>query len=255
MWYYTNEEDVMNYYIITGASKGLGEKLVDKLLAEGHKVIGVSRSGHSSHKKDENYTELKMDLSIECEAKTLIERAALHIEVENAKGIYLINNAGGLDPIGPVGSLDPDAIMKSLTLNIAAPMILSNAFVKMFNHVDCRRRIVTLSSGAGKRPISGWNAYCVGKAGVDMMTRSIGLEQGKDGIGAISFGPGIMDTDMQAQIRSQEASSFKDVEMFRGFKTDGALRQPENVADLLLKVLHDDNIEPGLVTDVKEVES
>ncbi len=245
----------MNYYIITGASKGLGEKLVGKLLAEGHTVIGVSRSGHEEHKKQKNYIELKMDLSCLDEVKSLIERAHAHINFEGASGIYLINNAGGLDPIGPVGSLSPDAIMSSLTLNIATPMILSNAFVKTFEKVDVKRRILTVSSGAGKRPISGWNAYCVGKAGVDMMTRSIGLEQGEEGIGAISFGPGIMDTDMQAQIRSQEASDFKDVEMFRGFKTDGVLRKPEDVADLLLKVLHDDTIEPGLITDVKEVES
>lgn len=245
----------MNYYIITGASKGLGEKLVDKLLAEGHKVIGVSRSGHATHKNDENYTELNMDLSSASDVKSLIDRACLHIEAEEATGIYLINNAGGLDPIGPVGSLDPDAIMNSLTLNIAAPMILSNAFVQAFEGMECRRRILTVSSGAGKRPISGWNAYCVGKAGVDMMIRSIGLEQGEDGIGAISFGPGIMDTDMQAQIRSQEEADFKDVEMFRGFKTDGVLRKPEDVADLLIKVLHDDAVEPGLITDVKELES
>ena len=244
----------MNYYIITGASKGLGEKLVDKLLAEDHTVIGVSRSGHVEHNKHENYVQLKMNLSHLEEVKALIDKAHTHIKLEGASGIYLINNAGGLDPIGPVGSLEADAIMKSLTLNIATPMILSNAFIKAFGGVDVKRRILTVSSGAGKRPISGWNAYCVGKAGVDMMTRSIGLEQGEDGIGAISFGPGIMDTDMQAQIRSQEVSDFKDVEMFRGFKTDGALRKPESVADLLIKVLHDDSAQPGLVTDVKEVE-
>ncbi len=148
----------------------------------------------------------------------------------------------------------PDEIMKSLTLNLAAPMILSNAFVKVFEGITAKKRIITVSSGAGKRPFYGWNAYCIGKAGVDMMTRSIGLEQGHEGVQAISFGPGIMDTDMQAQIRSQDESSFKDVEMFRGFKDDGALRQPENVAKLLLKVLHTDELEPGLITDVKELE-
>ncbi len=87
-----------------------------------------------------------------------------------------------------------------------------------------------------------------------MMTRSIGLEQGDEGIAAISFGPGIMDTDMQAQIRAQEEADFKDVEMFRGFKEKGDLRKPEDVAKLLIQVLHDETIESGLVTDVKELE-
>lgn len=244
----------MKYYIVTGASKGLGEKVADKLLEQGNKVIGVSRGGHASHGKDENYVELMSDLSNPDDIKNLITRAKAHINLDDAQGIFLINNAGGLDPIGPVGSLDPDAVMKSLTLNLAAPMILSNAFISEFEGISAVKRIITVSSGAGKRPFYGWNAYCIGKAGVDMMTRSIGLEQGDEGVRAISFGPGIMDTAMQAQIRSQDEGNFKDVEMFRGFKADGALRKPEDVADMLLKVLHDDSAEQGLITDVKELE-
>lgn len=244
----------MNYYIVTGASKGLGEKVVDKLLESGHRVIGVSRSGHEKHVENVNYSELRMDLTDTADIKKLIETAKTFIDTESATGIYLINNAGGLNPIGPVGTLEPDEIMMSLTLNIAAPMILSNAFVKVFGGIKAEKRILTVSSGAGKRPFYGWNAYCIGKAGVDMMTRSIGLEQGESGVQAISFGPGIMDTDMQAQIRAQDESNFKDVEMFKGFKTDGALRRPEDVADMLIKVLHEEKMEPGLITDVKELE-
>ncbi len=245
----------MNYYIITGASKGLGSKLVDQLLSQGHTVIGVSRSGHVEHNRSDNYMEIKSDLSNESELKVLVTKALGYVKVDNISGLYLINNAGGLDPIGAVGALDPDAIFKSLRLNIAAPMVLSNAFINETKNIDCEKRILTLSSGAGKRPLHGWNCYCVGKAGVDMMTRSIGLEQGQEGVRAIAFGPGIMDTDMQAQIRSQAIEDFKDVEMFKGFKSEGTLRKPEDVAKMLLEVLHDENVESGLITDVKELEN
>lgn len=244
----------MKYYIITGASKGLGEQVVSQLLNSDCHIIGVSRSGHTEHSAFSNYTELKADLSSVSDLKELIQRAKNEMDLERASEIYLINNAGGIDPVGPVGTLSPDDIMKSLTLNLGAPMILSNGFVEGFKDVKAKRRILTVSSGAGKRPIYGWNAYCIGKAGVDMMTRSIGLEQGDEGIVAISFGPGIMDTDMQAQIRAQEEADFKDVEMFRGFKEKGDLRKPEDVAKLLIQVLHDETIESGLVTDVKELE-
>jgi len=245
----------MKYYIITGASKGLGEKLVDQILDMGHIVVGVSRSGHMKHKAADRYIELRVDLSNEDALKSLVTRALGYVDQSTAEGVYLINNAGGLDPIGAVGSLDPDEIFKSLTLNIAAPMVLSNAFIKETQALTCEKRILTLSSGAAKRPLHGWHCYCVGKAGVDMMTRSIGLEQGEYGVRAIAFGPGVMDTDMQAQIRAQEVSDFKDVEMFRGLKSDGNLRKPEDVAAMLLKVLHDPNVESGLITDVKELEN
>lgn len=244
----------MKYYIITGASKGLGEQVVDQLLNSDCHIIGISRSGHERHRDLPNYTEMKADLSSLNDLKGIVEKAKSKMQLDKVTEIYLINNAGGIDPVGAVGSLNPEDIMRSLTLNLGAPMILSNAFVEAFKDMKVKRRILTVSSGAGKRPIFGWNAYCVGKAGVDMMTRSLGLEQGDEGIQAISFGPGIMDTDMQAQIRSQEEADFKDVEMFRGFKENGDLRKPQDVAKLLIQVLHDDTIEPGLITDVKELE-
>ena len=117
------------------------------------------------------------------------------------------------------------------------------------------KAVLTLSSGAGKRAIHGWNCYCVGKAGVDMMTKSIGLEQGETGVRAIAFGPGIMDTDMQAKIRAQKSADFKDVARFQAFKENGELRDPGAVAKHLIQVLHDRGREPGLIIDVKELDS
>jgi len=244
----------MKYYIVTGASKGLGEKLSDQILELGHQVIGVSRSGHAEHNKSESYHEIKSDLSNEQDLKQLMSNVMAIVDKENVEAIYLINNAGGLNPIGAVGTLKSEDILKSLTLNVAAPMILSNDFIRETEDFKCEKRILTLSSGAGKRPFHGWHCYCVGKAGVDMMTRSIGLDQGEKGVRAIAFGPGIMDTDMQTQIRSQEVQNFKDVEMFRGFKSDGMLRKPEDVAKAIIKVLHDPEAEQGWITDVKELE-
>lgn len=242
----------MKYYIITGASKGLGEKLVDQLLDQGHSVIGVSRSGHKEHKMNKLYTEMTIDLSNEEDIKNLITRSLEVVNHEKVTGLYLINNAGGLDPIGAVGSLDPDDIFKSLRLNVAAPMVFCNAFIKETEDINCDKRIISLSSGAGKNALYGWNSYCVAKAGIDMMTKSIGLEQGQEGVRAIALRPGIMDTGMQAHIRSQTIESMKDVEKFKRFKNDGVLRKPEDVARTLLDLLHDDTVEAGLVADVKD---
>ena len=60
--------------------------------------------------------------------------------------------------------------------------------------------IVNVSSGAAHRPMEGWSAYCAGKAGLAMVTRSIMLETAGKGIRIFGFSPGTIDTDMQVKI-------------------------------------------------------
>jgi len=57
--------------------------------------------------------------------------------------------------------------------------------------------IVNVSSGAAHRPLEGWSAYCAGKAGLAMVTRSIALETAGKAVRVFGFSPGTIDTDMQ----------------------------------------------------------
>jgi NAD(P)-dependent dehydrogenase (short-subunit alcohol dehydrogenase family) len=62
--------------------------------------------------------------------------------------------------------------------------------------------IVNVSSGAAHRPQEGWSAYCAGKAGMAMLTKSVHLEYGAQGIRCFGIAPGVVDTQMQAAIRA-----------------------------------------------------
>ncbi|QLQ18384.1 MAG: SDR family NAD(P)-dependent oxidoreductase [Exiguobacterium profundum] len=56
--------------------------------------------------------------------------------------------------------------------------------------------------GAARRPLEGWSAYCAGKAGLAMLTRSVHLEYGAAGVQVYGFAPGVVDTGMQGEIRA-----------------------------------------------------
>ena len=84
-----------------------------------------------------------------------------------------------------------------------------------------------------------------------MMTRVIGLEEGNEGILALSFGPGIMDTDMQATIRSSAEEDFKDLERFKKFKEDGNLLTPTVVAGAIKRLI-EEPVEQGALVNVKD---
>ena len=77
---------------------------------------------------------------------------------------------------------------------------------------ELRNSYVNVSSGAASRPLEGWSAYCAGKAGLAMLTRSLHLELGERGVRAYGLRPGVVDTDMQGVIR---ASGVNEVSRLR----------------------------------------
>lgn len=247
----------MKYYLITGASKGLGAALALELAAEGVCLITCSRSGLSENQQlalvaqGAQVVDIQADLSQHSDMVSAAKAMMAAVDLKDVEQVVLFNNAGGVEPIAPFHKADDEAVMANIALNFTAPMILARHFGKAFHAINVDRRIITVSSGAGKRPIFGWNSYCASKAAVDMMTRVIGLEEGEDGILAISFGPGIMDTDMQGVIRSKDEADFKDIETFKAFKENGSLLSTAAVAKALVKLVGS-RVENGAIVSVND---
>src|SRR5829696_9812060 len=111
----------------------------------------------------------------------------------------LVNNAGVIEPISEVATSDPKAWANNITINlIGAYNVVRAVLPDML--AKGGGTIVNVSSGAAYRPLEGWSAYCAGKAGLAMLTRSIALETA--GIRIFGFSPGTIDTDMQVKIRA-----------------------------------------------------
>jgi NAD(P)-dependent dehydrogenase (short-subunit alcohol dehydrogenase family) len=95
-------------------------------------------------------------------------------------------------------------------------------------------RIVNVSSGAAARPIPGWSAYCAAKAGLDMFTQVVALEVQDSNIRVNALYPGLVDTDMQADIRSVDTSeSGLDYTYWHEAFEEGRLLAPADVARMI----------------------
>ncbi|QOR66123.1 (S)-benzoin forming benzil reductase [Cytobacillus suaedae] len=248
----------MNYFIVTGTSKGLGESIVKQLLHEDNTLFCVSRKQNNELKqmaqdKNVNLYYFSCDLQKHEEVEKMMEKILGSIDRDKAKGIYLINNAGVVEPIKPVGKASNKEMEASIRVNLLAPMILTSTFIQSTEDIQANKVVVNVSSGAANRPIFGWSIYCSTKAGLDMFTKAAGLEQSTSTYPTkvISFSPGIMDTDMQKTIRSSEKDDFADVETFKQYNESGMLRTPDFVAEVLTKLMVNENLENGQVYDIK----
>jgi len=239
----------MKYYIITGTSRGLGESLVKQLMTTGNVIFCISRNKNESlilQADDNNVTleYISFDLSQVGKLESLMQGVFSRIDHSNIESLVLINNAGILAPIKPAELCPSEEIITNTHINMTAPMILSSSFIALAANVNANKQIINISSGAGKKPYHGWSNYCSAKAGLDHFTRCVGLEQSTraNPVRILSLAPGVVDTEMQREIRATPKEHFHDLERFISLKEDGKLQDSDTVARFVIDLLQNDEI-------------
>ncbi|WNS74884.1 (S)-benzoin forming benzil reductase [Bacillus sp. DTU_2020_1000418_1_SI_GHA_SEK_038] len=247
----------MKFAIITGASKGLGASIAERMINEKIGVIAVSRTDSSELKEKASvnevfYQHFSCNLAFPEEVEKSVHEILSLLESKKAEVIYVINNAGVIEPIATAGALDHQALIANVQINLIAPIMITNIVLK---NAIAPLKIVNVSSGAAERPIQGWSAYCGTKAGLNMFTETAAAEQKTAGAPheIIAFSPGIMDTDMQGTIRASAKEAFKDLEKFKEYKEKGMLRPAKVVADALVNLLLEDQIDSGKIYRVNDL--
>ncbi|WP_226669461.1 (S)-benzoin forming benzil reductase [Metabacillus litoralis] len=248
----------MDYYIITGASRGLGEAIVEQLIGKETIIYYLSRTKNQALHKLASSKKVKLffeecDLSNIDQAQAVFKKVLTHVDNQNAKKITLINNAGMVNPIKNVGTAQAEDMISNVHLNLLTPMLLSDMFIKHTKEFNTKAVIANITSGAANRPISGWSVYCSTKAGLNMFTNTIGVEQneGQNQVMTIGFSPGVMDTEMQQTIRKADKEDFSAIDQFKEFHEKGMLRSPSFVAQVFVQLLSM-TLENGRIYDVKE---
>lgn len=238
----------MIIFYITGTSSGIGKTLAEQALQiEGSIVYGFSRSCSIEHP---NYIHTTIDLSRIEDVVNLN-----FIKHTNAYKVVLINNAGILGEVKPIGRLSDSSIANVFKINTICPAILSNKFIQTYNDVDALQVIINMSSGAARHPVESWTPYCASKAAIDMFSQVLQAEKGYDLKGKLrvfSIAPGIVDTNMQQQVRNSEAKDFPHLDKFVGYKNKGQLLSTETVSKKILEIIEKPELHQNVLLDVRQ---
>jgi sepiapterin reductase len=242
--------------VLTGASRGIGAALARQLAKPGTRLITLARRTDSeleAHVKAQG-GELEQ-IAVDLSDLTAAGKTAQHVAgrlPRDAKRYILINNAGSVNPVVAVDALeDAAAITQALSLNVTAVMLLTARFLAATKGLDADRRVLNISSGAGRNPTAGWGVYCATKAALDMYTRVANQEQGPSGARLVSLAPGVVDTDMQVAIRSSDPSSFPALSRFQDLHASGKLATPASVAARIAAYLDRDDFGKTEIDDIR----
>ena len=240
----------MNLAIITGGSKGLGKALVRTYCLKGFKVINISRT-NSCLEHDNLLGNLNYDLTNIELFNSLTKNITKLTQNIIFKEVILINNAGTLGDIITNEKSSAQNINHTINLNLTTPLVLTSIITKLF--INIKISVYNISSGAANKPYFGWSNYNASKSGLSLATRSIALEQENNtNFKIFNIIPGVIDTQMQKQIRDSKKENFKHIAKFTSMKEEGLLQNPLDVA-LKIYNIRTMNYKSGYTINLKHI--
>jgi benzil reductase ((S)-benzoin forming) len=245
----------MHLTILTGASRGLGRAVAGQLLARGHRVLALSRRPTNLDvPAGAELLSWEVDLS---QATAVADRLAQWLSAQDADNLdsaTLINNAGVVSQLGPLSVAPRNDLANAIRVGLEAPLLLTATFLRATEDWGAVRKVVLVSSGLGRRAMAGSASYCAAKAGLDHLARAVALEEAAKPRGAriVSLAPGVIDTDMQLQLRAADPGLFPAREVFTGLKASGQLDSPGTAAAKLLAYLDRADFGTQPVGDVRD---
>ena len=250
----------MKLFVVTGASRGMGAALAEQLLGDaGNTLLCIARRDNAT------LTAAAARSGAACEqwqadlAEPIGVAARLHgwLAGRDAHAFdqaTLVNNAGVLTRIGALEDCSVEELSSALRVGLEAPLLLTAAFLRATARWAGERRVLNISSGLGRRAMAGQATYCAAKAGMDHLSRAVALDQALVANGAkiVSLAPGVIDTDMQVQLRSSDGTGFPEQQTFVKLKEAGQLTSSHDAAARLVAYLARPDFGAAPVADVRD---
>ncbi|MDA8322919.1 MAG: SDR family NAD(P)-dependent oxidoreductase [Actinomycetota bacterium] len=206
--------------VVTGAAGGIGQAICRRLAADGFAVAGLDL-------REPDLSELPgaRAYSVDIRDADSVRQAADRIRTDLGAP-WLLVNAAGVFSIQYVTDLREEEWDRILDTNLKGPFLTCREFLPAM--IEARDGcIVNIASTAGVRGGRKRAAYCASKGGLVLLTRSLAVDHGRDGIRVNCVCPGLIDTEMADWIR-HDAAAMAD---FSASTPAGRIGQPADIAD------------------------
>lgn len=196
--------------LVTGATRGLGRAMVDRLVEAGHVVIGCGRNRkmieglRAQFLKPHRFDTL--DIASDCQVAEWAESVLAGGQVPD----LILNNAALMNDPKPLWEINAQEMERLLDVNVGGTANIIRHFVPAMLPKKSGV-IVNFSSGWGRSTAPEVAPYCTTKYAVEGLTKAFSQEL-PDGMAAVAFNPGIINTDMLRQCWSEGASDYPSAE-------------------------------------------
>ncbi|QFG21890.1 SDR family oxidoreductase [Actinomadura sp. WMMB 499] len=208
--------------LVTGGSRGIGRAIVERLAADGARVVFSYREGKDA--ADELVRELGgRAVAVRADQEDTGTIDALFEPVGDSLDL-VVNNAA-VNPHGPIAEMSGDDFDRVMTVNAKYPLLVMRRAEPLMPDGG---RIVNVSTLNTVLPAPGHALYSASKAALEQLTAVAAREFGPRGITVNSVSPGATDTDLFRETNPPGAA-----EQVVGFTALGRLGRPDDIAGVV----------------------
>ena len=182
--------------VVTGAGRGIGRAVAQRLAAGGHAVVAVARTAAEVEATAASMPDI-VAVVADVGTETGIAAAAAAADGLDRPLTAWVNNAAHVERI-PLDRLDAAAWDRTLDVNLRGAFLGTRAAFDRMREAGGGTivNIASLSGLLGVEKFPGLIAYNVSKAGLAALTEAVGLEGRADGVRCVALAPGAVDTEM-----------------------------------------------------------
>ena len=192
--------------LVTGASRGIGKSIAERLVDDGFFVVGTSTTDSGVENIEGWLGDRGIGLMMRVEDPALVEASVQRISERCGDVSVLINNAG-ITHDSLLVRMKDDEWSDVIETNLAGTFRLCKSVLRSM--IKARwGRIVNVGSVVGRMGNPGQTNYAASKAGIEGFTRALAQEVGSRGITVNCVAPGFIDTDMTAALGDAQVDNL-----------------------------------------------
>ena len=184
----------MTVALVTGASRGIGQAISERLVKQGFYVIGTATSEAGAQAISERLGSAGEGRVLNVTDPAMVSDLAKSLAESDQSPLVLVNNAG-ITKDTLMLRMKPEDWQSVIDTNLTSIFTLVSAFIKPMTKVRTGR-IINISSVVGSMGNAGQVNYAAAKAGLEGMTRAMAREFGSRAITVNAVAPGFIETDM-----------------------------------------------------------
>jgi NAD(P)-dependent dehydrogenase (short-subunit alcohol dehydrogenase family) len=238
----------MKTALVTGGSGGIGKEIVLSLLKNNYNVIVTGRNLEKLADSFDNFSEY-----VQTGRLSYVELDVMQVDTYKNKIHPIINNIGNIDLLvnnvggGKLGETLEKTTLEQwnemIGLNLTSAYFMSQVVLEKMNSGGC---IINFSSILASRPANGLGPYCIAKAGIEMMTKTMALELAPRNIRVLCIAPATIQTNFHTGAGMTQVAADKYYEDSASTHPIGRIGQPSDISELV--VFLGDNTKAGFMT-------